>query len=264
MLFKHKNGSIRWWTVEAVKLSETRFLGFTKDITERKHAILEVQQAREDLQQLNRYLMDARESERATVAMEIHDELGQALTAIKIDLNWVHEHIADSDKAIQKISGIIEMTNETIKKVQRISAELRPGLLDDLGLASAIEWYSGEFEQRTTITCELTLEDVTDGDQRTNLALFRIFQEALTNVIRHANATTVRVVLSYLPEGISMIIEDNGVGISPEKLGCGKSLGLIGMRELARQINGTVEFSQNVNGGTKIFTFIPSPTNESD
>ncbi|MFZ4522960.1 MAG: PAS domain S-box protein [Bacteroidales bacterium] len=262
LLFKHKDGSNRWWTVEAVKLEESKFLSFTKDITDRKNANLEVMQAREELQHLSQYLMDARESERASVAMEIHDELGQALTAIKIDLNWVQEHLADKDKSVQKIGRIIEMTNDTIKKVQRISAELRPELLDDLGLATAIEWYSDEFEQRTGITCELRLEDVPDGGERINLALFRIFQEALTNVIRHANATTVNIHLKYIPQGMTLIIEDNGVGISPKKISSGKSLGLIGMRERARQLNGTVEFSKKASSGTTIVTIIPMTIND--
>ena len=238
------------------------FLGFTKDITDRKNAILEVMKTREELQQLNQHLMDARENERATIAMEIHDELGQALTAIKIDLNWVLGHIADSAKSFQKISGIIALTNDTIKIVQRISAELRPGLLDDLGLVAAIEWYSDEFEQRTGIKCELMLEDLPDGDKRISLALFRILQEALTNVIRHANAKTVRITLRYASRGITMIIEDDGVGISQEKIANGKSLGLIGMRERARQINGSIEFSKNTVAGTKIVTLIPTPTHE--
>ncbi len=259
---QHKDGSKRWVTVNAIRLSKTLFLGFTKDITERKNAILEVMKTREELQQLNQHLMDARENERATIAMEIHDELGQALTAIKIDLNWVLGHIADSAKSFQKISGIIELTNDTIKIIQRISAELRPGLLDDLGLVAAIEWYSDEFEQRTGIKCELMLEDLPDGDKRISLALFRILQEALTNVIRHANAKTVRITLRYAPRGITMIIEDDGVGISQEKIADGKSLGLIGMRERARQINGSIEFSKNTVAGTKIITLIPTPTHE--
>jgi two-component system sensor histidine kinase UhpB len=261
-LFRHKDGTIRWWSVEAVKLSATRFLGFTKDITDRKNAILEVMKAREEMQQLNRYMTDARENERARVAMEVHDELGQSLTAIKIDLNWVLEHISDSAKSFQKISRIIDMTSDTIKKVQRLSAELRPGLLDDLGLATAIEWYSGEFEQRTGIKCKLKLEDVPEGDERINLSLFRIFQEALTNIIRHAAAKTVRISLSYTPQGISMVIEDDGIGFPIAKIASGKSLGLIGMRERARQIDGTIEFLNNVGAGAKIVTFIPKPTIE--
>ncbi|MCX6303602.1 MAG: PAS domain S-box protein [Bacteroidetes bacterium] len=264
LLFKHKSGMLRWWTVEAVKLDETRFLSFTKDITDRKNANLEVMKAREELQHLNQYLMDARENERATVAMEIHDELGQALTAIKIDLKWVQEHLEDIDKSSQKLSRIIEMTNDTIKKVQRISAELRPELLDDLGLATAIEWYSDEFEKRTGMKCVLSLEDVPDEGERINLALFRIFQEALTNIIRHANATTVYITLRPLPDGITLIIEDDGVGISQKSISSGKSLGLIGMRERARQISGTVEFSKSSAAGTKIVTFIPTPIKDPD
>ena len=108
------------------------------------------------------------------------------------------------------------------------------------------------------------LEDMHDGDQRTNLALFRIFQEALTNVIRHACAKTVWITLTYTPQGISMVILDDGVGISKEKISNGKSLGLIGIRERARQINGTVEFSITPGAGTKITTFIPKLTHETD
>jgi two-component system sensor histidine kinase UhpB len=255
----HKDGSTKWFAVDAIQLSETRFLGFTRDITDRKQANMEVLQAREELQQLNQYLMDARENERASVAMEIHDELGQALTAMKIDMTWVVEHIHETDKAADKLSRIIDMTNDTIKRVQRISSELRPGLLDDLGLATAIEWYCGEYEERTGIKCELSLADVDDGDKRINLAMFRIFQEALTNVIRHACAKTVRVMLQYAKHAITMIIEDDGVGITHAKIASGKSLGLIGMRERARQINGTIEFLNRSKSGTRIVTVIPMP-----
>jgi len=261
---RNKNGANQWLAVNLIQISEDHFIGFINDITVRENAIIEVMKAREELQHLNEYMTDARENERATIAMEIHDELGQVLTAIKIDMNWVHEHIADSIGAADKIRKIIGMVNETIKKVQRISAELRPGLLDDLGLAPAMQWYSDEFEQRTGIKCNLTVEDLPDSDQRFNLALYRIFQEAMTNIIRHAHAQNVRVSLTHKPEGITMIIEDDGVGIPPEKISDGKSLGLLGMRERARQINGTVDFINHVGSGTKILTFIPLQTTEPD
>jgi len=253
----HKDGSMHWFAVDAVRLSDYSFLGFTKDITERKNANLEVIQAREDLQKFNQHLMDVREDERATIAREIHDELGQALTAMKIDLNWVVKNFDNWEKAQQKLARIIEMTNDTIRNVQRISSELRPGLLDDLGLATAIEWYCNEFEQRSGVKCQLCLEDITFTDQRINLTLFRIMQEALTNVIRHARASTVVVTLVSKPDGITLLIDDNGVGISPKKIGSRNSLGLIGIRERVRQFDGSVEFTVNPVSGTRIIVNIP-------
>jgi two-component system, NarL family, sensor histidine kinase UhpB len=140
--------------------------------------------------------------------------------------------------------------------VQRISSELRPGLLDDLGLASTIEWYCGEFEERTGIKCILALDDLDFQDPETTLALFRVLQEAMTNIIRHSNASTVHIHLCSSAELLTLTIEDNGIGIAAEKFESPRSLGLAGMRERARHCGGKVEFFTKAGKGTKIIISI--------
>jgi len=251
-IFVHKDGTRKWWSVDAVLLTNTRCLGYTKDITERKKSEMEVIKAKEQLELLNQYIIDAREDERALISRDLHDELGQALTALKLDLNWVRGNLHDKSNSVEKLNKMVEMTNDIIKKVQRISSELRPGLLDDLGLASTIEWYCGEFEERTGIKCKLVVEDLLLADPKNDLALFRILQEALTNVIRHSRASCVNIELHYSEHDITMIIEDNGIGISSEKAELVNSLGLIGMRERARQCGGKIEFMKQNGNGTRI------------
>jgi two-component system sensor histidine kinase UhpB len=260
-IFVHKDGTQRWWSVDTVILTNTRCLVFTKDITERKKFELEVIKANEQLELLNQYLVDAREDERALISRDLHDELGQALTALKLDLNWVRGNIRDVSNSSEKLNKMIEMTNEIIKKVQRISSELRPGLLDDLGLSSTIEWYCGEFEERTGIKCILAVEDLLLADPKNDLALFRILQEALTNVIRHSRASCVNIELHYSEQVITMIIDDNGIGMPFGKIESSNSLGLIGMRERARQCGGKVEFVTNEGNGTKIIISITRKEN---
>jgi two-component system sensor histidine kinase UhpB len=259
-IFVHKDGTRRWWSVDAVLLTDTRFLGYTRDITERKKFELEVTKANEQLELLNQYLIDAREDERALISRDLHDELGQTLTALKLDLNWVRGNIRDISNSTEKLNKMIEMTNDIIKKVQRISSELRPGLLDDLGLASTIEWYCGEFEERTGIRCNLAVEDLLSADPKNDLALFRILQEALTNVIRHSRASSVNIELHYSEQVIIMTIDDNGIGMPFEKIESSNSLGLIGMRERARQRGGKVEFV--TKEGTKIIITITRQENK--
>jgi signal transduction histidine kinase len=222
----------------------------------------ELLKANKQLEQLNQYIIDAREEERAIISLEIHDELGQALTALKLDLNWVRGHIHDTTGSVDKLTRMIEMTNRIVKKVQLISSELRPGLLDDLGLESTIEWYCGEFEERSGIKCNLALEELPFEDRKINLSLFRILQEALTNVIRHSGASVVNVELNYLKPVIKMIIEDNGKGIPAEKFESGNSLGLIGMHERAKQCGGNIEFITNNNEGTKVIVSVSEKENK--
>jgi len=152
------------------------------------------------------------------------------------------------------------MTNQVIKRVQRISAELHPGVLDDLGLIAATEWYCEEFSERTGIPCLLFLGDAEPTSKSMNLALFRIIQESLTNVIRYSKATKVSIQLSIEPD-VSLIISDDGVGITTEKLESGKSFGLIGMRQRITQCGGTIEYSGSPGNGTSVIVNVPK-TNE--
>jgi signal transduction histidine kinase len=223
---------------------------------ELRRSELEIQKGKEQLQLLNHHLINAREEERAAISLMIHDELGQALTALKIDLNWLHKN--QGNKLVPgKLDKMIETTNGIIRKVQRISSELHPKLLTDLGLADAIEWFCGEQQERTGLKFELSLEEANTVDFKRDLALFRILQEALTNVIRHAGATRVAITIKQEMNGTVMIIADDGIGIDPGIIEASNSMGLFGMRERARQCNGTLEFEPNIPRGTSIRVFVP-------
>lgn len=218
---------------------------------------LEVQKGKEQLQLLNHHLINAREEERAAISLMIHDELGQALTALKIDLSWVRKN-EGNDLVPHKLDKMIATTNDIIRKVQRISAELHPKLLTDLGLADAIEWYCGEQQERTGLKFKLSLEETNNIDFKRDLALFRILQEALTNVIRHARASKVAITIKQEMNGTYLTIADDGIGIDPGILEASNSMGLFGMRERARQCNGTLEFENNIPVGTGIRVFVPT------
>jgi two-component system sensor histidine kinase UhpB len=228
------------------------------EITESKLAESEIRKSKKSLEDLYRHLNEIRENERALISREIHDELGQSMTALKLDLNRMHKYVGTNPEAIMKLDNMIELVSNTIKDVQRISSDLRPGILDDLGLAAAIEWYSGEFEKRTGIRCRLRLDDSTLGDPQKNLVFFRVLQEALTNVIRHANASFVSIILRQSKQRNTLIIQDNGIGIHQGKVESSKSLGLIGIRERVRQFGGEFVILSKEGNGTKLTVFIPS------
>jgi PAS domain S-box-containing protein len=207
----------------------------------------------------------AREEERTAVAREIHDELGQALTALKMDVAWIARRTAgsgpiDRDSVSEKLLVMSRMTDEIIDRVRRISEGLRPGVLDDLGLSAAIEWQAGEFEQRTDIPC-LVDSNVEDArfDREVSTAIFRIFQEALTNVARHAQASRVDVRVVRAADRLRLEVHDDGKGIPPEALSSTASLGLLGMRERARRLNGSVAVSAAPEGGTRVVAEVPLP-----
>jgi len=257
-----KNGEIRHLQVfrkEVLWDGIMQFQIIYDDITERKQAEKEVIKSKKLLEDLHKHLNEIRENERALISREIHDQIGQSLTALKLDLNWMNKYIKNIyPEAAAKLQDMIELVTGTIKDVQRISSELRPGILDDLGLAAAIEWYCDEFEKRTAIKCNLRIDDSIFGDSQKNLVFFRVLQEALTNVIRHANASSVTIKLHQTQKGTTLTIQDNGIGIAAEMIESTNALGLIGMRERVKQFNGAIDISSKKGHGTKLKIFIPS------
>jgi PAS domain S-box-containing protein len=228
-----------------------------RDITTRIKIEEELRESKKLLEKLYLRQNDIRENERALISRSVHDELGQAMTALKLDLNMIRKYLSNDPEAVTKLNSMIVLISDTIKIVQRISSDLRPGILDDLGLVAAVEWYCDEFEERTGIECTLEME-VSEGiDPRISLIIFRILQESLTNVIRHAMASCVSIKLNQVPEGITMIIHDNGIGIPEEKIESYQSMGLINMRERIKQLNGRFNISSTKGDGTKLTIFIP-------
>jgi signal transduction histidine kinase len=226
---------------------------------ERDRAEREIRNSREQLRNLSAHLQSVREEERTRMAREIHDELGQSLTALKMDISWLNRRFLEENPAFKKkLASMEEIIDRTIQTVQKLSGELRPGILDDLGLAAAIEWQAEEFQNRTGIECEVSLsheETVLTRDQSTTM--FRIFQETLTNVIRHARATKVVVWLGERKGSIVLEVSDNGRGITESEINDPKSFGLIGMRERVEFIDGEVTIAGYPGKGTKITVTLP-------
>lgn len=232
------------------------------DITNRRAVEKELHHSRELLRKLSQHLQAVREKESQRMAREIHDELGQQLTALKMDLAWISSRI-DPDgegaaKFLQKIDSMSALVDNTIHSVQKISAELRPGLLDDLGLVPAIEWLAQEFENQTKIPCNTQLFcELLNIDPDCSTAIFRISQEALTNVARHAKATRVDISLKEEDSALVLKIRDNGKGIDADDVFAPESLGLMGMRERARPFNGEFSIKGRPNKGTTLTISFP-------
>jgi signal transduction histidine kinase len=226
-------------------------------IAAQQRAEAELQRSRAELRSLSGHLQEARESERAGIAREIHDELGQMLTAMKMELSWLTKRLPQGP-LVEKTAVISGYVDSTIGTVQRISAELRPGILDDLGLAAALEWQAQDYQKKTGIRCEVRSSfDCGTLERRRSTALFRIFQETLTNIYRHAGATSARVTIEGEGDLLVASVEDNGRGVTEEEMASPASLGLIGMRERVGQFGGEVTLSRVAAGGTLVRVTIP-------
>lgn len=229
------------------------------DITDRKRAEEEVKKSQEELANLTAHLQSVREEERAKIVREIHDELGQSLTALKMDLSWLSNKFPnDQEPFRKKTESMMALTDSMVHSVRRISRDLRPRLLDELGLAAAIDWQSEEFQKHTGINCELTIEpeDISLNEDLST-AIFRIAQEGLTNVARHACASTVSVYLKQRQNNIELVIRDNGRGITEKEIHNPTSFGLMGIRERAQFLGGNIKFQGIRNKGTTISLNIP-------
>lgn len=231
----------------------------TAEIAERKITAEELIRSNEQMRELAAHLQTIREEERTNIAREIHDELGQIMTALKMDLFWISQRLQDNQLLLaEKIRGDIQLVENTIASVRRLCTELRPSLLDSLGLQAALEWQCEEFQKRTGIKCRLDVyaeESVTDEDMKT--AIFRIFQEILTNIMRHAHASNVDSVLTMMDDSIVLRVCDNGIGISNEQMAKANSFGLLGMRERVSPWKGRVEIKGTKGLGTTVSAIIP-------
>jgi len=234
-------------------------IGVGIDISDRKQADEKLKQSYQDIRRLASHLEQIREEERIHIAREIHDELGQQLTVLKMDISWLNKKIDKSSaEAQQKISDLLGVIDNTVKTVRRISTELRPSILDDLGLQAALDWQCQEFERRSGIKTSLT-----SNADHLKLApvmatgLFRIFQESLTNVARHAQATKVHAQLTMNGNSLMLVIKDNGKGFLTVGIENKKTLGILGMRERALLMDGEFKIISIPGKGTEIRISVP-------
>jgi signal transduction histidine kinase len=217
------------------------------------------EQALAQLRALTARLQRVREEERTRVAREVHDDLGQALTAIKLEFAALLRDLpADEGPVSQRSQSILKRLDETIQSIRRIATELRPGILDDLGLAAALEWVAEDFQTRTGMKVQVRVPDSDlSVDPEHATAVFRIFQETLTNVARHAEATQVEVRLTKENGALTLEVRDNGKGVSEEQLSAATSLGILGMRERVLLLGGTLTISGAPGNGTTVRVVIP-------
>jgi signal transduction histidine kinase len=264
MRLRRADGEYRWFLVRSAPLRDeagniVKWFGTSTEIEDRKQAEDDLRCACDELRALAARLQSVREEERTRVAREIHDELGQALTGIKLEAaSLIRELPGDLKKQSNRAESIVKLADETIRAVRRISTELRPGMLDDLGLVAAVEWAAEEFQGRTGTKFRLDLpEDDIVIDRERATALFRILQETLTNVKRHANATQVNVRLAKEGGSLTLEVHDNGKGINEEELSAGRSLGILGMRERSLLLGGEFTITGGLGEGTTVRVRIP-------
>ena len=261
----YRDARIQGWRENYIaKLPSGEIVAIYDDVTEKRRAEDDMVRSREELRRLALHLETARENERTRIAQELHDDLGQALAAIKMDIAWLARRIAPGEAPLQdKLRSASGLIDGLIGMVQRISMDLRPGLLDDLGLVPALRWQAEDFQARMGIP--VTFSSALDGialDPGSAAAVYRIFQEALTNIARHAHATTVSAKIEPEGEGFRMTISDDGRGIPDGALIDPNSLGLIGMRERAAALRGSLEIQSGESGrassrGTRIVLRVP-------
>jgi signal transduction histidine kinase len=216
-----------------------------------------LRESEDKLRRLAAHLISVREEERAHIAREIHDELGQVLTGLKMDVTWLAKRLKEKP-LIEKTDSMCKLIDSSVQTVRKIATGLRPEVLDEMGLVAAVAWQAKEFQKRTGIRCRTKLPpESTKLDLDISTTAFRIFQEILTNVARHSRATRVDIDLSVTDELLALAVVDNGIGIPAADLDGSKSLGLLGMHERALLFGGEVQISGTPGHGTRVAVSIP-------
>ncbi|HSB72340.1 MAG TPA: sensor histidine kinase [Candidatus Methylomirabilis sp.] len=246
-------------TFSAIAVGAYLFSRYVFGIVEQKEA--ELRNSREQLRALARRLQSVREEERSRIAREVHDTLGQPMAALKIDLTWLASRVpADEATWHEKFRTTLALADSTIRSVRQIMTDLRPSLLDDLGLVAAVEWEAHEFQRRTGIRCEFVSDQPEPAlPSEIGTAVFRICQEALTNTARHADATRVSIRLEQESEFLGLSVADNGRGITDGEIAAQTSLGLLGMRERALLLGGQLSIVGRPGEGTTVTLRLPLP-----
>ena len=262
--FQKKSGERFWVELTSVPVMRGRRVSYYLvnwvDITQRKRAEESVRRSREQLRALAGHLQEARERERARLARHIHDDLGHALACLKMDVSRLEKDLGDSAavKLRERMKAMSEMLDKTMESVRHTASELRPGILDDVGLAAVLEWEAKEFERRTGIKCAFACASGTDRlDRRQSTALYRICQQLLTNVALHSGADAVKISLAEHAGNLLLEVSDNGRGISAESVSSSASLGIVGMRERTLLMGGALTISGVCGEGTNATVRIP-------
>jgi len=230
-----------------------------RDITKLKKTEEELRKSKKMLEKLNQHLLEVRENERNQIALNLHDDLGQKLTAINLDIAWLKSRIGVQSKSVrEKFEEMSSMIKETVESIRETSSLLRPAILFDLGLVPAIKSQLGKFEKQTGIKCHFYFKpEEFDIEERVALILYRILQESLTNIARHSGASATEIDLVMLKNKIEMIIEDNGKGIAKDKVNSLESMGIAGMKERVKSANGKIIIRGENGAGTRIEVKIP-------
>jgi len=259
------DGELKWLTLgsspQRREDGKVEWEGLVVNVTQTKLDELELLRSQQQLREFSSHIQDAKEQERLRIAREVHDEIGGLLTAIKMDLAWVKERLPKTKKLLtDKTITIENLVDKAMTAARNLAHSLRPGYLDSFGIVAAIEMEACEFEQRTGIKCLLTHNDEEmeiDLHPDISIAIFRIFQESLTNIMKHAHATEVRILILNSPENIELTISDNGRGFSHDARLKPRSFGLRGIQERVAHFGGQVTFTSAPDEGTTVSVNVP-------
>ena len=259
-----KNGKLRWVNGKAVPVKNsdgniTGYMGIILDVTERKEAEGKLKESSEQLRELSRHLQNVREAERMNIAREIHDELGQQLTGLKMDIAWLMKKAGQDDPVIKtKFDDTLLLIDGTVKSIRRIATELRPSIIDDLGLNAAIEWQISEFSERLDVEIEFENNfDDKNVPSDISIGVFRILQESLTNIAKHAGAEKLKIKIEQLDNTLQLIVQDDGIGFDTKAKQTDLSFGLLGIKERTGMMQGECHIFSKPGGGTTIEIKIP-------